>query len=231
MDMRRVVPACRERSRVAVENDAAPHEDEPVDVLLDGSELVRAEEDRHTEVVMELLEECGQRLLSVDVDARRRLVEDEQVRSCDKGFRQERALLLPARETAQDRPGLARKADALDGLGDDRAFTATDQAARDTATLDDLTDRGGRVDAELSPLGEVSDLPSASELACWLAEEQCLAPRRVLEPDGNAQEGRLAAAVRAGDGHELASFDLEIDVVEDLGPTRVGEAHVTEIDR
>jgi hypothetical protein len=138
--------------------------------------------------------------------------------------------LLPTREPAQDRPGLAREADALDRLVDDRAITATEQAARDTATFDYLTHRGGRVDAELSPLGEVSDLPSARELVRRLAEEQRPTSRRLLEPDGNAQERCLAAAVRTGDSDELARFDLEIDVVQDLGPTRVGEADVTQFD-
>src|SRR2546423_14063738 len=45
MDMRRVVPRGRERARVAVEDDLAAHQHEPLDEALDGAELVGDEQD------------------------------------------------------------------------------------------------------------------------------------------------------------------------------------------
>jgi hypothetical protein len=233
MDMRGIVPTGRERRRVAVEGDAAADEHEPVDVLLDGSELVRAKEDRHAEVPVELLEEGGERLLGVHVDAGGRLVQDEQVRARGKRLGKERTLLLSSREPAQDRPGLVREADPLDCLVDEQAIFASEWAehtARHATALDDFTNRDGCIDAELSALRKVSDPSSSRELDRRLAEQQRVASRRVLEPDGNAEERRLATAIRAGDGDELSGLYLEVDVVQDLGPTRVGEAHVTELD-
>ena len=112
-------------------------EHEPVDVLLDSSELVRAEEDRHAEVPVELLEERGERLLGVHVDAGGRLVQDEQVRARGKRLGKERTLLLSSREPAQDRPGLVREADPLDCLVDEQAIFASERPStpRDTRPL------------------------------------------------------------------------------------------------
>ena len=47
-----------------------------------------------------------------------------------------------------------------------------------------------------------------------LAEEERSARRRPLEPEQDSDERRLAAAVRARDGDELALAQLEIDVLE-----------------
>src|SRR5438093_876286 len=59
MDMRRVVPAIRKRGRIAVEDDSAAHEHEPLDVGLDRAELVRDVEDGDAELAAELVEEAG----------------------------------------------------------------------------------------------------------------------------------------------------------------------------
>jgi hypothetical protein len=234
MDMGRVVPAGREGGRVAVEDDAAANKHEPVDVLLDSSELVGAKEDRHTEVPVELLEESGKCLLSVHVDAGGRLVEDEQIRAGNQGFRQESTLLLSAGEPAQDRPGPAREADPLDRLVDEHPITATEgsqKPPRHASALDDFANGRWRIDAELSPLCQVPDSRSPGSVDRRLAEEKRLASPRLLEPDGDAKERRLTTTVRAGDSDELAGLDLERDVVQDLGPTGVGEADVTQLDR
>jgi hypothetical protein len=140
-------------------------------------------------------------------------------------------LLLPARELAHDRTGLVREADALDRIVDERSIAATEEPARHAPALDDFADRRGCVDAELGTLREVSDPPPPRRLDRRLAEDERLASCRLLEADGDAQKRRLAAAVRACDGDELAGFDLEVDVVQDLGTTRVGEADVTQLDR
>ena len=179
---------------------------------------------------MELLEERGERLLRVYVDTGGRLVEDEQVRMRCKGLGQERTLLLSAREPAQDRPALVRETHPLDRLVDERAIAAPEEPSRHQAALDDLANRDGCVDAELGSLREVANPSSSFELVCRFSEEERLASSRLLEPDGDAQKRRLAAAVRPCDGDELAGLDLEVDVVQYLGPTRVREADVTQLD-
>src|ERR671939_459082 len=66
MDMRGVVPGAGQQVRVAVE-------DEPLDEALHGPELVRDEQDRHPQRVVQLGEQVGKRVLGVDVHARGRL--------------------------------------------------------------------------------------------------------------------------------------------------------------
>ena len=232
--MGRVVPAGRERGRVAVECDSAADENEPVHVPLNGSELVGAEENRDAEVTMKLLEESGQGLLGVDVDSGGRLVEDEQVWTCGESFREERALLLSPREPADDQARPAREADAFDRLVDERTIAApemSEDAARRASTLDHLANRRRRIDSELCPLREITNSRAAPGVDCRLAEHEGVPSRRALEPNGDAEERRLAPAVRTGDGDELPCIHLELDVVQDLRPAGVGEAHVPELYR
>ena len=80
MDVGRVVPDAGEVPGRAVEDDAAADEHEPLDEALDRAELVRDVEDRDAELAMQAVEQGGERLLRLGVDARRRLVEDEQRR-------------------------------------------------------------------------------------------------------------------------------------------------------
>src|SRR5206468_11669697 len=75
-----VVPDTGQGRRRPVEDDAAAHEHDALDELLDGAELVRDVEDRHTELLAEPAEERGDRVLRLDVHTGGRLVEDEQLR-------------------------------------------------------------------------------------------------------------------------------------------------------
>jgi hypothetical protein len=77
MDMGRVVPLAGQSRRRAVEDDAPAHEHEALDELLDRAELVRDEEDGRVELGVQLGEKHRERLLRVDVDAGRRLVQHE----------------------------------------------------------------------------------------------------------------------------------------------------------
>ena len=70
----------RAAGQAAVEDDPAADEDEALDEALDRAELVRDVEDRDGELTVEAGEQLRQGLLRLDVDARRRLVEDEQRR-------------------------------------------------------------------------------------------------------------------------------------------------------
>ena len=81
MDVRGVVPDARQGRRRPVEDDAAANEHDPLDELLDGAELVRDVQDRHVQLAAKALQQRGERLLRLDVDAGRRLVEHEQLRA------------------------------------------------------------------------------------------------------------------------------------------------------
>ena len=89
-----VVPQLREVAGWAVEDDPAADEQQPLDEVLDGAELVRDVEDRHAELLVELAQKGREGLLGIDVDAGRRLVENEKVRLTGERFGDVRALLL-----------------------------------------------------------------------------------------------------------------------------------------
>ena len=74
----RVVPDAGEVAGRAVEDDRPAHEDEALDEALDGAELVRDVQDRDAELRVQAIEEAGERLLRLGVDAGRRLVEHEE---------------------------------------------------------------------------------------------------------------------------------------------------------
>jgi hypothetical protein len=68
----------------------------------------------------------------------------------------------------------------------------------------------------LRPLRQVADVVDV---------ELDAARGRVLEPDDQAHQSRLAAAVRSCDGDELASLHVEIDVPQHGRRVAVGERH------
>ncbi len=63
------------------------------------------------------------------------------------------------------------------------------------------------------------------------AEHQHASGRRALEPEREAQQRRLAAAVRPGDPDERPLLDGERDVLERRGTAPIGERDVLELDR
>src|SRR5690349_21070262 len=77
MLVRRVVPVAGQVVGVAVEDDATADENETLDEAFDCPELVGDVDDGHAELAAELVEQRGERLLRLGVDAGRRLVEDE----------------------------------------------------------------------------------------------------------------------------------------------------------
>src|SRR5215208_932862 len=74
MDVRRVVPDAGELRRRPVEDDRSAHQQDALDVALDGAELVQHVEHGHTELALQPVEQLGQRLLRLGVDPGRRLV-------------------------------------------------------------------------------------------------------------------------------------------------------------
>src|SRR3954468_23715484 len=160
MDVRRAVPDAGEARRRPVVDDPLADEDEAADELLHGAELVRDVQERHRQVAVEPVEERRERLLRLDVDPRRRLVEDEQRRARRERLRDERALLLPPREPCHRPPREVRHPDALQCLVDRLAVLAAktaEQPERSTAGLDDLPDRRRRAHGDPRALREVAD--------------------------------------------------------------------------
>src|ERR671922_1449491 len=77
MDMRGVVPGIRKVGGRPVVEDPATDEHEPLDEGFDRAELVRDVDDRRAELLVQLAEEGGERLLRVGVDPGGGLVQHE----------------------------------------------------------------------------------------------------------------------------------------------------------
>ena len=71
------MPHAGELRRWAVEDDSLAHQHESFDEALHGTELVRDLEDRHAEVLVQPVEQRAERILRLDVDAGRGLVQHE----------------------------------------------------------------------------------------------------------------------------------------------------------
>src|SRR5918994_4063347 len=130
MDMRGVVPAVGKRRGRAVEEDPAADEEQPLDVALDGSELVRDVDDGGAELGVELLQKGGERLLGVGVDARGRLVEDDQIGLRGERLRDVGALLLPAREPLDGLVHLVDEANSFDRGGHGEVVSPSERTKR-----------------------------------------------------------------------------------------------------
>src|SRR6266508_2502469 len=154
MDMGRVVPGGRKLGGVAVEDDAAADEHQPLDEALDGSELVRDEKDRHGEIAMKSFEQRRERFLRVGVDTGSRFVEHEQIGLGREGLRDEGALLLATGEPCDDGVRVSGKADAGDRLVDRRAVAGSKSAenaeARNSTDGGNLSNGDRRVDHQLA---------------------------------------------------------------------------------
>src|SRR5262245_19874323 len=217
MDVRGVVPDARELGRRPVEDDRAAYEHEALDVVLDRAELVRDVEDSDPEVGVEPRQELAERLLALRVDAGRRLVEREQPWFARERLRDQRALLLAARETAELRIRPVPEADELDRLVDALAIGATqppdDPARRQRSRGHDLADGDGRVEHQRRALREVAERGTTREPFRRFPVQAHGPCARALEPEDEPEQRRLAAAVRARDGDELALADPQVDVV------------------
>src|SRR5947207_2798507 len=161
MDMRRVVPGCRQLRGRAVEDDRAADEHQPVDVGLDSAELMRDVEDRRPELFVELLEELGERSLRLDVDPGGRLVEHEHLRLAGERLRDECSLLLATRQPRQRPRRERRQPHASDRLVDDGSVGRAEQPERPpgdrTSGRQDRTNYRQRFETDLRTLLEVVD--------------------------------------------------------------------------
>ena len=121
----------------------------------------------------------------------------------------------------------ARGSDRVAVLGSERPEQAP---PGDASGGDDLADRGGRLDTQLRPLGQVGDEPATTSDRDGPLEEADGAGLRPAEPDDQPRERRLAAAVRPGNRDELALGDLQVDVLEHRPPGVVPEGDPVEFD-
>ena len=169
----------------------------------------------------------------LDVDARRRLVERQQRRLGGERAGDERPLLHAARERPQRVVRALREPDppdcATDGNPIVGAQRADRPANREPPRLDHLAHGDRRAGVELRPLAHVPD-PRSPPVARGDTEEADATGRGSFEAENQAQERRLAAAVRSGDADERAGLDRQGDVVQDRWAAAVGEGDPRDLD-
>ena len=90
---------------------------------------------------------------------------------------------------------------------------------RRTSRRDELVDGQRRVDAGLRALGEVGEP---------VRRDEHPAGDGLLQPEDEAKQRRLAAAVRPGDRDELAALDGELHVTQHGRTVPVGKRHMLE---
>ena len=114
---------------------------------------------------------------------------------------------------------LARSARPTRSMDDSTSSVVRPQASngappRDPARAHDLLHGHRRLDPELRTLGEVADAVALPKAAGRLAEERRRPGLRLLEPEQDTEQRRLAPAVRSGHGHELTLLHGETHVAE-----------------
>ncbi len=202
-----------------VELDRSLHHQHTVEVVGDGAELVRHEQDGRAVLRDEVDERVAELSLRLGVDAGDRLVEHEQV-----GFARERAcdqdtLLLPAGELEHRPAGELGQADRLDRVVDRgtiaRACPTPPAPTSEPTGRDDLADGDREIGREHATLRDVSEPGPIRERVRIDPEEVDDAGVGAQQPEEEAEQGRLPGPVRPGEGHELARREGERHVVDD----------------
>ncbi len=150
------------------------------------------------------------------IEVGERLVEQKDLRLADDRAADRDPLPLPARELR--RAAVEQRLDLQDagGLADPLRDQRLGRAHGLEPEGEVLADRHVRIervrleDHREAALGGV-------DLVDQLAVDEDLAVAHLLEPGDHPQQGRLAAAGRADEDHELAVLDLEVDAVDHLG--------------
>ena len=137
----------------------------------------------------------------------RRFIQDQQVRLCQKGARKQHTLELPARQVRH--LPFRHLGNAHPCQGSRRGFRRMAARQRQKAA------RGHRQGAvDLQALRDIADAHPGA------AADPARRQRR--DPQKGAQQRGFTRPVRPDDGHDLARFDPQRDVVKHLGST---EAH------
>src|SRR5829696_5522668 len=210
---------------------ALVHEDDLLGHLHGLLLVVRDEQGRNVDLVVELLEPRPQLLAHARVEGAEGLVEEKDLGLHGQRTSERHALALPARELV----GIAMP----EGTEVDEPQQLVD-AGRDLAlrSLPDLHSEGdvvahGHVLERGVVLEDEADLPRAGwhdRLVLPLDEDPPLVGQ--LEPGDRAQQGRLAGAARSEQRGQRALSDLEVhvaesrEVAEPLRDSLYGDAHL-----
>jgi len=195
----------------------------------DESDLVRHEDRGESLLAVQAGEDVHDDRRRTRVDAGGRLVEQEEPRLARERAGDQHPLLLPARQRPERLGGHGVQPHLREAFGGVRPLPPSDVSQRRQPRVgsheDDL-ERGQREDrVERLALGDVSRRSRGP------IEVVLDAPAEHGQQAEQApQERRLAGAVRAEEGEELALLDAEAQVLENR-PRLVSEADVVQLDQ
>ena len=145
------------------------------------------------------------------VEADRRLVEHEQLRSSEQGGGERDPGALAARERADDAAGVRREVGLLDDAGDIRS-----RRAEHGAEVGDVL-RHREVVVDARGLRHVADPVPERRAAGRLAEHRDGSRLHHLHADDGAHEGGLAAPARPEQADDAATCDGQVEAVQNAG--------------
>ena len=192
---------------------AAVEDHHPVAHILDIGEEMRGEEDR-LPTATELEDEVLHLARAERIEARGRLVEDEELGVVHERLREAETPRHALRELSRRPVRHALEADHLEQLR--RAAVA--RAAVEAEELAVVVERLGRVEEaiEVGLLGQVADLALDGDIARIAPEDDEPAARLVQEAEDHLDRRRLAGTVRPEEAEDLMAIDVEIDAIHGL---------------
>src|SRR5581483_703343 len=211
--------------RPAAQHTATRDVDHPVEVRQQRVHVVREEQDGERALPADSVEQRSDRQLVRQVEAVERFVEEQQVRLADECLRDQQPLLLTARELADRTLGEALGPHDANRLRDARCVgIAPRQRHAETRSVDAEPDEidaaNARRGIEGVPLRQVADFTVHDRAT----------RREGKQPEQRFEQGRLARAVRAEHGDELARLDRERRARPD-GSAAARDGGVLELDR
>ena len=216
-----------------MEDEAPVEAGELGDLLGDDADVVADEDEGDLALAIQVLEQRVEARLRLGIDAARRLVQDQKLGVRDQRAGDEDPLLLPGRQRADARAGLRGHADLAEHLGDAGALRRPDPAEQaergHEARRHDLLDGGGEVGVEHGSLGHIAEAPPLPERRRRMTEEAHVPAIGRQQSQHDAQERRLAPAVRPDDAEEVTRVHGEVDALED-GQLAVTDVDVLELD-
>src|SRR5919106_3576971 len=200
-----------------VAHPAAVHHNLAGDELFHWAEAVGDQQDRAA-VLVEIFQRSGEPLLVLEIDARHRLIEDQDVGLAGHRPGDQHALLLAPRQLRdrdgrnigepQDLESVASRVAIGGSIGLKRSGSA------DPARQYDLDHRSGRAGRGRSPLRDIADPKTGFGPSHSPAADAKAAAGEGHEPQEGPYQGRLTGAVRSQQREKLAGSKPEVDIIE-----------------
>ena len=172
------------------------------------------DENRHALIAREIDQQFPETVPCQRIDARGRLVEDENLGLVDDGDGEREPLANPQRQIRGALIEIILEAEPSDQLGNTRLRLLRRQVEKVRVKIEVLPD--GQLDIERERLRHVADTVSRAHVPCieGLSEQERLAFARRQQAGQHFHGRGLAAAVRAEEAEYLAPLDGEADRVD-----------------